>query len=135
MRSEKDLAGLVTFHAVTRYVQRILGVVVDLGGSNLQANSLLKSEQVADLHCQAAGLTIGQVRELIMTPAVALAAAMKLSMASTREFQALLAPSGAVLTILEPRRRSEKPVRIMGRAEGRAHAHKHNRRARRRSFQ
>lgn len=128
MTTEADLVGLVTFHAVTRYVQRILGVEVE-------NTSAMSSEREAAAHCEAAGLTIETVRRAIMQPAVALASAMGLTHVCTRDFWASLAASGAVTTIYEPYRRETRRSKILSSREMKRNVQRLDRKMKRRPAQ
>lgn len=62
-----DLTSLmeqVSYHAVTRYAQRILGVPV------LAVDGTIGSKRCAEIHAAAAALTIDEIRTLILTPTV-----------------------------------------------------------------
>lgn len=100
----RDNSGLVkvSYHAVTRYLQRIVGVVVD--------GPFAASLEEATAHCDAAGLTLEQVRSLIWTPDVAAAARAGFQSLRTLEFHARLSDTGVVMTITEL-----KPRPVLGR--------------------
>lgn len=129
MTTVEDLAPLVSFHAVTRYVQRVLGVEVVIGADEWPADTH-RGVYEARRHADTVGLTIDAVRRMILTPAVAVAAAMKMSSVSTREFQAVL-QDGVVVTINAPRGPTKR-LRVLSRREGKQHAQRHHRQARRR---
>lgn len=97
-----ELAGLVTYHAVTRYVQRVLGVEVEGHDKH--------PRREAERHCHAIGRTVDDIRREIMSPCVALACAMGVSEVRTRGFIAKLADNGAVLTIMVPPPRARMQV-------------------------
>lgn len=132
MTTAEDLAPLVSLHACTRYVQRVLGVEVMVPADELPAHSSQRGAFIAARHCEAVGLSLDQIRQLVMTPAVALAAAMKMTEVSTREFRARLAPNGVVTTVLEPMGKPTKPIRMLSDREAKAKAKKHHRQMKRR---
>lgn len=104
-RLAPELIGLdnVSAHAVTRYVQRVLGVNVD----DLDA---LTNYVVAVLHSDAAGMTVDQVKGLILIPPVRLGLQLGAVAVRTSRFVAALQPQQRlVLTVLPPR--SERPYR------------------------
>lgn len=128
-----DLSVLVTFHAVTRYVQRVLNVTLDAAVIAMVETGVRpwdRQRAVAEAHCEAAGLTLEQVRALIMCPAVAIASKMRASQVSTADFQAKLC-NGVVTTIVEPHVRHGTRMKQRGRTEGRSEAHKYLRRLKR----
>lgn len=94
----------VSFHAVTRYVQRVLDVHVTAPDS-LTDDMSWYSETLARLHCKAAGLTIEQVRSLILTPMVSYACSRGLTVAYHDDFVAKVR-EGVVVTIV-PRKKPE----------------------------
>ncbi len=91
----------VSYHAVTRYLQRIAGVMAK--GVYIDPCA----EAIA--HCRAAGLTLEQVRSLIWIPEVASAAKAGFLSLRTREFTVFLSDTGIVTTITEPKRKA-RPV-------------------------
>lgn len=87
----------VSYHAVTRYVQRVMGVVVE----GLPAGTSNKNEALA--HCAAVNLNMKEVRRRIMTNHVALMLLSGFSRASTDEFTAEIDSRNQVIrTILPP---------------------------------
>lgn len=93
--------GNVSYHAVTRYLQRIVRVVV--------RGAYIDPCAEAIAHCHAAGLTLEQVRSLIWIPEVASAAKAGFLSVRTREFTVFLSDGGIVTTITEPKRKA-RPV-------------------------
>jgi hypothetical protein len=90
---DNDALVNVSYHAVTRYLQRIVGVAVD--------GHFSASREEAAAHCDAAGLTLEQVRSLIWTPDVAAGARAGFQSLRTPEFHAQLSVTGVVMTITE----------------------------------
>lgn len=64
MTGGNDLFTRVSYHAVTRCVQRIMGVTLPVAAN---------PRVTADRHCAAIGLSIDDVRAAILSPAVVLA--------------------------------------------------------------
>ena len=85
----------VTFHAVTRYVQRVLNITVPGGFADPM--------EEAEAHCAAAGLTVDQVRHLIWTPGMMAAVKAGFRNIWTKDFRAFVSDEGAVVTIKPPR--------------------------------
>lgn len=119
---------LVSFHAVTRYVQRIMGVIVPL------AEAPLSSEEIAEAHCLSAGTSIAAVRALIWVPAVQVASASRFSQVQTKEFRALL-QNGVVATISEPKTIRRRRFKDQSRRENRRIMRKADRRRKRKPSQ
>lgn len=121
----KNLLERVTYHAVMRYVQRILGVVVPVPGE-------MDVQAVASAHCHAAGTTIDDVRAAILEPGIIVAMQNGLSDVYGSDFRARLY-QGIIVTVLEregrltPRRR----LRVLTRREIKAAHQKRHRKARR----
>jgi hypothetical protein len=65
----KEDLGRVSYHAVTRYCQRVLGAFVDV-------HPAVNAKQRAYEHCRAAGTTIRAVQRTILTPTVAIGLAL-----------------------------------------------------------
>ena len=114
----------VTFHAVTRYVQRVLHVIVD------QAAPPLSPAEIADAHCCAAGTTIETVSTAILTPAVRAALALGVPFINTPDFNVVLR-EGRVITVRHPKRLIDH-MQMRDRSESRRISHQHQRRRRRR---
>ena len=86
----------VTYHAVTRYVQRILGVTVPMEKGTTE---IIR----AAVHCKRAKTTIDDVRRIILIPTVAVAIENKFAAIDTKNFTAVFDPEQQiVVTILEP---------------------------------
>lgn len=112
----------VTYHAVTRYTQRVLGAQT--------AEKHLDPSNEAVAHCKAAGLTVEQVRALIWTPSVAHASANGIGQVKTPEFTATLSRSGTVVTVFCPDPKKRPRMKLMSKHERRAQQHKFQRRNR-----
>lgn len=107
----------VSFHAVTRYVQRIVGVfVADVD----EAPSPL---DCARAHCEAAGTSIYVVRQAVMTPALLVACRMGPIEVAMAGFRACISKEGIVTTILRPRSLSTKKILF----ESGSEMHRHRR--------
>lgn len=92
------IANRVTFHAVERYCSRILGVkCYPPRGS--------RPYERAELFCEAAGLTLEQIRALIMTPNVERACRLGFKRMVSEGFTAII-DDGIVVTVVE----RKKPV-------------------------
>lgn len=122
----------ISYHAVARYVQRIMRV-------ELPADLFARSgREQADEACRIAGTSIDEVRREILNPALAAAMLGGFSQMSCTLFTAKLmkAPGAGVsvvASIQEPRaeqkRRAIKgPLKFRDRSEQRREAHKHKRR-------
>lgn len=86
----------VTYHAVTRYVQRILGVSIPMEKGTTE---IIR----AAVHCKCAKTTIDDVRRLVMIPTVAVAIENKFAAIDTKNFTAVIDPEQQIIvTILEP---------------------------------
>lgn len=128
----RDLTQFVSYHAVTRYVQRLLGVELpadEIAVIERAAMPSRRSSAVASAHCAAVGLTVEQVQALIMVPAVAVASASGITRVSTSEFVARLSPEGVVVTVTEVQEPHQR-MKQRGRKEMRRDLHRHNRRNR-----
>jgi hypothetical protein len=100
----------VTNHAVTRYVQRILGKVID--------QDIPNKRDEARAHCALVGLSISEVRERIWTPGVAMAVKMGLPVVDNGKFSARINPvKRTVVTILPPRNKHHGRLRLLSERE------------------
>lgn len=109
-RVEDESALYVTCHAITRYVQRILGTNIE--------GVFASSAAQAHAHCAAIGRTLADVRAEIFTPGMKLAVTMRLPTADNGTFIATIDPaSGRILTILETRTRGTHRARILSSRE------------------
>lgn len=116
----------VSYHAVTRYVQRILEIEVEIDPKQIKPGKL-QSVRIADAHCKAAGTDVRSVQRTILTPGVIFAIGFNVPLVSTHNFTCQIA-NGVVVTIhRRPRHSSNLPTKIMGRREARrdsARAHR-----------
>lgn len=85
----------VTYHAVTRYVQRILGVGEITAGCK-------SPEGTAVEHCKAVGMTLEDVRRAILIPKVTFAIENRFSGIDTKKFTALISPIDATVVSIVP---------------------------------
>tara|TARA_R110002012_G_scaffold315261_2_gene528931 strand:- start:13978 stop:14439 length:462 start_codon:yes stop_codon:yes gene_type:complete len=113
----------VSYHAVTRYVQRILRVTVD--------QDFKDEKQRARHHCMEAGTTIRNVRCAIWTPGIALAVRMGVTQVSNGQFGVVIDPdTGVIATVIEPRSkhacRTDR-LKLLSEREYRQKARRHNR--------
>ena len=116
----------VTHHAITRYVQRVRGIVVP------GDEAAVGAEALAEQHCAAAATTPDQIRAEILCPEVRLALKLGATGVRTSTFFAALNPTNrVVVTITVPDRSSpEFRLRNYSRKEGRREAHPRLRRRR-----
>lgn len=127
----EDMPFRVSFHAITRYVQRILGVVVEVD-VGVVAPELFERVR-AERHCAAIGRTVADLRREIMVPAVAVASAIGASFVNTKRFRAKIAPeNGVVVTVTEPRKVSKRRQRQGSKREHQQRTRELNRRQKRR---
>ncbi len=115
----------ITFHAVTRYVQRVLRVTVDWAKPPFNAG------EIAEAHCLSAGTTIDDIRAAILIPAVRLAITHQVPFVRTATFEAKLR-EGVVTTIYERRRHERPKLKQRTRKEERRDARKFTRKRKRR---
>lgn len=114
----------VTFHAVKRYVQRVLKIEI--------SEAFVDAANEAAAYAQAAGLTIEQVRAVIWTSGVAFASLHGCTTVRTADFVATLAPkTGAVVTLVSIEGRCRKKMKQRSKREMRAMIQSHHRRQRR----
>lgn len=101
----------VSYHAITRYVQRILRV-------RAKAPTGCTAKEMADLHCEAAATTVEAVKAAILCPAVVLACRAGITMVTTPAFQAVMTPtSSAIVTINAPRSGKRKKIKVRSKRE------------------
>lgn len=74
----------VSSHAVTRYVQRVLGVTLPLDEAKVG------NQVTAQRHSQACGLTVDQVKLMILCPEVRQALALGAVAVRTSRFKAVI---------------------------------------------
>ena len=89
----------VTYHAVTRYVQRVVGHELDESGSPLEC---------AERHAAAIGMSIDDIRRIVLCPEVRAAISLGVSRAKTAHFAVRITKDGVVVTVLPLQ---EKPCR------------------------
>ncbi|GLQ09227.1 hypothetical protein GCM10007913_11590 [Devosia yakushimensis] len=111
----------ISYHAVTRYVQRVLGVIVPGDEAVMGAKAL-----AAD-HCAAIDTTIDAVRAKILTPVVAAAIADGCTCIRTATYEIEVSQPEKVATTIHPRAR-QRAIKIMGKAEHRRSTLRHARR-------
>lgn len=100
----------VSYHAVTRYVQRILKITV--------SGDFPDEKTRARHHCRAAGVSIRDVRKMIWTPGIALASSMRLPNASNGTFSVAIDPiKGVILTVMEPWARDLSRLKLLSERE------------------
>lgn len=93
----EELLHRITYHAITRYVQRVMHITVP------DTDHLPELER-AQLHCTRARTNFDEVRRSIMIPIVAVAVANKFAAIDTRNFTAVIDPDQQIIvTILNPR--------------------------------
>lgn len=94
----EEILPRVTYHAVTRYVQRVLGIELPMLDHEPEPIR-------AELYCSYANLTIDDVRRAILIPTVAIAIENRFAAIDTRRFTAVLDPEKQiVVTILNPQK-------------------------------
>lgn len=115
----------VSYHAVTRYVQRILNITVP--------GAWETEKDRAFAHAEAAGMTIGAVRALIWTPGIEMAAGAGFTSVSNRRFIAHISqPEGVIATICIPHHREHQRMRVFSEKELRTRSKRIGRRLKRR---
>lgn len=117
-----QLEDRVTFHAVTRYVQRVLGVIVDFAG---------KGRPEAEAHCAAAGVSVDAVRLAILSPGVIKAFNAGFRKIRVDGVQVVFNDDGRVVTVHKEPGRWRPAARMNGKREGRRIAHQIRRRDKR----
>ncbi|AAL49630.1 unknown [Sinorhizobium phage PBC5] len=116
---------LVSYHAVTRYVQRILGVSVSGAWGTEKERALA--------HVEAANTTIDEVRDTIWTPGIAWAVSQGFPHICNGQFLAAVSlPNGVITTICEPYHRETHRMRVPSDREMRVRRKQLNRRFKRR---
>lgn len=112
----------VSFHAVARYVQRILHIDVSEEFETEKAR--------AQALAAAAGMSVNDVRSLIWTKGLATAAQFGVTTFDNRHFSALIAqPEGVIVAISTPRVRFTGKLRVLSDNELKQKAHRLTRRA------
>lgn len=113
----------VSYHAVTRYLQRIRGVTI--------TETFADHCNEAHAHCDAAGVTLEEVRHLIWTKGVAMAIEQGFRQIGTSEFIVIVSIDGTVVTICEPHSKPQlRKLKIRSSREQVNEAHRLNRRKR-----
>ncbi|CAN7307193.1 hypothetical protein LJR231_001586 [Phyllobacterium sp. LjRoot231] len=118
----------VTFHAVTRYIQRIMGVVV-------KTPEGMSFKLVAQAHCDAVSMSMDDIKAIILCPAVIAACMVGMTGVSTRDFRVAITPlTGVVVTVAEPKRNRFKRRKLLvkTRREIKQESKEHIRRVKRR---
>lgn len=108
MLSRPERTPTVTYHAVERFCQRILGVKVHIKPHELPSSTPKCNSFRAHRHCEAAGLTYEQVVALILTPNVVMACRGGYRNMRTRDFIAVMDGNGTVVTVKKLRARPGK---------------------------
>lgn len=91
----------VSYHAVARYCERILGVRAQIDPKTLPFLPNERSRKIAQAYCDVARKTIDDVRAEILTPAVLDACLTGISHLGTAAFHVKIArDTGVVLTVL-----------------------------------
>lgn len=111
----EDLNRRISHHAVTRYVQRILGQ------RPLADHHAIGELRCAQIHAEAVGLSIEKVQALILTPTVAAGMALGAARIFDRPMIAILRPGDGGLYIVTTVLSADKPRRSTRRPpDGRA---------------
>jgi hypothetical protein len=97
----------VSYHAVTRYVQRMLGVTVDLPDT-------VPSFDRAIAHCDAAGVTMEAVRAKLLSPAVTRAIAFGLRRFAVAGVFYHISANGVIVTVIKAATVSYGRCRVLG---------------------
>lgn len=115
----------VSYHAVSRYCERILGVTIEDAGQPPRA--------VAEAYATAAGMSLDEVRRRIWTPGVALAVDFGVRTVSNGSFAvAISQPAGVIATVLLPFTHDQHRLRVLTQRELRRKAQRTERRMKRR---
>lgn len=116
---------LVSYHAVSRYCERILGIDAPTSAGT--------PRDCAEAHARAAGMTIAEVRALIWTPGIRFASRFGVEIASNGHFAvAISQPTGVITTVLPPFAHHEQRLRVLTEKEFRRKARCTERRQKRR---
>lgn len=111
----------VSYHAVARYVQRILKIEITTTSET--------SKELAEAYAAAAGLSVSEIRGRIWSKGISAAVAMGFPQCATRQFVAVIAqPQGVIATILEPRHRDTVRLKLLSENEMRSKASRIGRR-------
>lgn len=93
---EGALGPRVSYHAVARYIERFVGITLE--------NDFSSEREKALAHCEAAGLSLDEVNELVLTPAATLAIRHGFPRFSTGGVAYIVAPVRMlVVTVIKPR--------------------------------
>jgi hypothetical protein len=110
MSDRAEMLLRISYHAVCRYVERVLGILVEGEWESERAK--------AQCFAAAAGRTIEEVRDEILTPGIALAIRMGVSSVSNGHFEAKISqPRGVISTIQRPRGKSDRRLRLLSERE------------------
>jgi hypothetical protein len=115
----------VSYHAVIRYCQRILGIELQVSGHTPRA--------CAEAYAHAAGMTLDEVRLRIWTPGIAFAVQFGVCNVSNGIFAVRISqPVGVIATVLNPFTHNEHRLRVLSMRELRVKAKRNERRLKRR---
>lgn len=114
----------LTAHAVTRYVQRVLGVDLGLDEDDFGRGFC------ASLHCYAAGIGVADVERALLTPAIVAAVASGATRVRYGGFW-LVTKNGAIVTLAFEQDARQRPKRMKRNLSRRERRQKANRDARR----
>jgi hypothetical protein len=111
----------VSYHAVTRYVQRMLGIFVDVPEDT-------PSKKIALQHCAAAGTTIAEVRAVLIPPAVLYAIVAGFKGFRYGGIEYTVTSTGIIATIYPTRDRPVQRMKMLTEREQRQEMARFNRR-------
>lgn len=101
----------VTYTAVTRYVQRIAGHELEESGTPMEC---------AERHAAAIGMSIDEIRNIILCPEVRAAISLGVSRIKTADFAVRITKDGVVVTVLPPQEKAcRRKLKIPSRNESR----------------
>lgn len=101
-----------SYHAVARFVERILGVRIEIDAATLGAPLPKRNRLIAQAYCDAVGKTIDQIRAQILTEPVLAACLAGISHVGTDLFCAKIdQPNGVVVTAAWPSGTKTRPRR------------------------
>jgi len=118
-KHEDKLLPKVSYNAITRFVRLMLGVEVSETGI---------PPVDAVLHAQAAGMSMHDVRSLILTPQVRGAMSIGVPFAHTPFFTARFSNTGVLVTIAPPGNKPKRQrIKILTKREHKRNSHAHSR--------